>query len=613
MAMARKSTTRAWLLPLLLGLWILPATLHGALIYKNYIIQHDGGRDILCAPYIVKSGDWVVKILKLRGEIARQDFPMFLEIFQMINPEVKDINRIRPGQQIFIPLRVVDTDSLQGQQQGLVTIPFVDLSTRAPSSSSEKTIRYQVQAGDCVSKLVASRFGRFGTHSYREGVRLLERLNPQIKDMNQILVGQVIFLPATDVTAPGEPVLTSAPVAPPAAVRRKMDAAAPGGTPGAMIAPVSEAAAKMSAGLVKEGTFNFPGGQNGEARLDLARTPLLQMPDGEQVLLTQGRPIGSADWAAIENLWKNLRQVSLPAGASMDAIVEAVLDSPEKSPGSTSAVRVEAGGGEFVVRAKWVLKSSDTKTQPIRHICITLIDHPAQRTPTGIVRYMERYGIRIRDILRQKPATAAPALDKRTAKTWAGEAIRVAVAGHRYFIPDLLSAMGYAFTRNATVSFPYAGIEVNAISNLVNTRSGNPLFIDFGDLHGDAFDTIGSTGFNIVQILPTDTPRAAITKLLGALDETYSKHPSFLAADRPKRYNTEIRVPGYLIGDAERNPKILITTRQMAKPLQHLLRRRQIRVILVTPPPRMTLDTRAIGEARVGGRGQSDSAGGPQP
>jgi LysM repeat protein len=203
------------LLAVLVALCLLPGRPHAALVYKNYIIQQDGGRDILCAPYTVKSGDWVSKILRLRGEIARQDFPLFLEIFQLINPQVKDINRIRPGQQIMIPLRIVESGSLQGQQQGLVTIPFVDLSTRmGVRPSGAQAIRYRVKTGDSLSKLVAAQFGRYGTQSYREGVRLLKELNPQVKDMDQIFVGQVIFLPMPGMADPGGPVPVPSPAMP---------------------------------------------------------------------------------------------------------------------------------------------------------------------------------------------------------------------------------------------------------------------------------------------------------------------------------------------------------------------------------------------------------------
>ena len=145
---------------------------------------------------------------------------------------------------------------------------------------------------------------------------------------------------------------------------------------------------------------------------------------------------------------------------------------------------------------------------------------------------------------------------------------------------DLLEAMGYSFTRNVAISFPYAGIEVKAMSNLVTTRSGNPLFIDFGDLFGDAFKAISDTGFNIIQVTAQDDTRTIIDKLMAALDEPMSAQPTFLAAKRPERYNTRIGIPGHLIGN-DTAQRTLITTTQLADPVQRLLIDQRVRIVVV--------------------------------
>ena len=73
-----------------------------SLIYKNYIIRYDRGWDIMCEPYQVRQGDWVLKIFRQKGELAHQDFREFLDIFQRLNPHIRDIDMIRPGQTVDI-------------------------------------------------------------------------------------------------------------------------------------------------------------------------------------------------------------------------------------------------------------------------------------------------------------------------------------------------------------------------------------------------------------------------------------------------------------------------------------------------------------------------------
>ena len=93
-----------------------PLVSHGAFLYKSYIVRQDRGQDILCDPYIVQKDDYVLKIFRQRGEISHADFPEFLRIFRRINPHIPNIDKVLPGQHIFIPLKKLAHNSLQGQE-----------------------------------------------------------------------------------------------------------------------------------------------------------------------------------------------------------------------------------------------------------------------------------------------------------------------------------------------------------------------------------------------------------------------------------------------------------------------------------------------------------------
>jgi hypothetical protein len=183
-------------LPLLALILLLPAPdTHGAMLYKSYVVRYDRGWDILCDPYEVQQGDWVLKIFRQKGEIAHEDFREFLGIFQRLNPQVKDIDRIRPGQVVDIPLKKLPPGALPGQSTGVVTIPFVMISS-PPEMIKKHTRSYTIRRGDTLSQLIAKRFGgRYGNKTYREGLQLFKAANPQIKDINHIYTGQKIYMP----------------------------------------------------------------------------------------------------------------------------------------------------------------------------------------------------------------------------------------------------------------------------------------------------------------------------------------------------------------------------------------------------------------------------------
>ena len=51
------------------------------MLLKDYVVRYDRGWDILCDPYQVQKGDWVLKIFRQKGEIVLEDFREFLSIF----------------------------------------------------------------------------------------------------------------------------------------------------------------------------------------------------------------------------------------------------------------------------------------------------------------------------------------------------------------------------------------------------------------------------------------------------------------------------------------------------------------------------------------------------
>ncbi len=105
-----------------------------------------------------------------------------------------------------------------------------------------------------------------------------------------------------------------------------------------------------------------------------------------------------------------------------------------------------------------------------------------------------------------------------------------------------------------------------------------PLLVDFGDLYGDAIIAIKKTGLEIIQINNKDNAHEVIRKILDALEASYTKYPTFLAAKRPDVYNTSLTIPGYLISNKERH-KILLATAPVNDDVVQFLINKGIKVI----------------------------------
>lgn len=582
-----RKTNFSWLWIALAMLILGPATavFGSSLIYKNYIVRYDRGWDILCEPYVVKENDWVLKIFRQKGEIAHKDFRDFLGIFKRLNPHIKNIDMIRPGQSIDIPLRKLEHGTLPGQATGVVTIPFVTL-TEVTEVIKQHSNRYTVQRGDTVSQLLARKYGRYGSQSYREGVKLFQAANPQVTDLNRIYAGQNLYLPDPTIR---EKAWYSAMYDAQGNLRKTMGSQSrttadqdkpesvplPGSMPAQAPEPprsaLAEAAAFAGGRLQAKGTYFLPRQGGEDFELDLSKHPVMEFDKGPKLVFTPGNKIMGIDKETFNDHWPGMKPVSVDENASTEQYVAAIFDALDEDSQNTEEIAFEKQGVHVAVRAKWVRLESEG-----RRLCITPISAPAERTPESIRRYLEQNGIVLKEIL---PGGAPEGLDGRPERHAVKNVLALTPAGQKDFVKILAKTLGFTYAPNTAITFPYAGIQVEAYANLLATKTGREALVDFGDLYGDAVKAIHSSGLKVVQITAEDNYDAIAQKLFSALSLNFTQHPTLLAAQRPAAYNTAITIYGllYSAGDHQR---ILLTGATLHSAVTDMLSDRGIDVVV---------------------------------
>ena len=545
----------------------------GAFLYKSYRVQIDRGREILCDPYIVQKNDYVLKLLRQKGEIAAEDFPEFLAIFQRINPQIHDINLIRPGQRISIPLRVLRSNEMPGQSSGVVTIPYVTIGS-APEGLKRHTDRYLTQAGDCVSKLIASRFGRYGSDAYRKGVRLFRMLNPAVSDLDLIYAGQVLRLPKSSARDPRW-YAKAAKGAPNPTVDTR---AAPENTPAAARAqtpqsPLKKAAEALGAELLDRGAYFFPRKGREDFRLDLSRIPAMRFPDGRMALLPLVNSSERKALEALDSVVDRVDTVPLSPDWAVVEIVQAVLDATGRARPMDRLV-VSDGGVRMEIHARWITGRTIDDSGAVGRVCIIPIEDCTRRTPGAIARYLEEHDILLREICKtddQKGVRGIIGSQEELIR-------RIDAADRRSFVREVLTEMGCHYSPSVNISFPYAGVQVSAQSNLAAAPGGREFLVDFGDLYGDAIAAIEKAGFSIVRVPPKDRRKIMLT-LLEAADLNYRVDPIFMAADRPGPYNVAVTISGVLV-ETENDSRLLLSAGKLHHRIADFLRSRGVRRIV---------------------------------
>jgi hypothetical protein len=548
----------------------------GAFMYKKYAVKYDKGHDILCEPYVVEKNDWILKVFKRKGEIAYQDFRAFLRIFKRVNPHVKNVNQIRPGQYVLIPLRRIPLDSLPGQSTGTVTIPFVTLS-KFPESASNQLGDYIVNKGDTVSALVSRQFGAYGTVEYLRGINRFRELNPEVVDLNLIYTGQKIILPSRDFKrlqqtagASGRPAPMNDPNAAEAILAKDSSLRY---IEKKTASSMRKAASVLGAKLLDSGVYYFPGRTGSDSELDLSKFPVLVFNDGTRILFRGEKSYDPEVTKSAESFWKNLQFADISPKNSTEKIVSSVMDLL-KIKSDHKALQFNDRGVSVTVKAKWMIDTSPKGTDKTQRLCVTVIDHVQERTPRSIVRYLEQHGIVLREVVRGD-AEPDPSPGGKAFVAIEEKAITLPDDNPKLFVRSFMNAIGYKYTRGVTITFPYAGVQVKAVTDLISTRDGTPVFVDFGDLYGEAVDAILKTGFGIVQILPEDDLLGAVPKLLDAVGASFVHNPTLHAAIRNSKYNTSLTLPGYMVEKFGR-PTVLLTNISLPVEILHFLIEKEI-------------------------------------
>lgn len=566
-----------------------PVPVLGAVLYKSYIIRQDNGGDILCDPYVVRKNDYLFKLLRQRGEIAEKDFLEFIDIFKRLNPHIHDANLIQPGQHIYIPLKKLAQNTLLDQDKGVVTIPFVTISN-VQEVIKKYALTHTVQPGEFISQLIADRFGDYGSLSYEQGIELFKALNPDISDPNKIFPGQTILLP--DPSLRDQPwyaslfdstgsipkdISTTQSMPQPSPPQEKataQEASAQNQTPIGRLAHI------LNGKLTEKGTYYFPRKGESDLKLDLSKSPMVELKDGLRLLFLK-EDLQQKDLSVIGSFWKETDFVPVSAGKSMEDIFDSVFGRMDLI--RSNHVSFSDHGLEVNVQAQWIITRPSDAEGTTRYICVNLIEHPNERTPDAVAGYLEKKGIIVEDIIKKNPPNknAFNTLDEQHA---AEEMIPINPTSPRMFVKNLLVSLGARYTENAKISFPYVGIQVEATTNIVSSSHGSDIVIDFEDLFGDAVRSIEKAGFRVVQIKRDDPLRRIVEKLLSAMEDHYTVDPTFYASKRPADYNTAVTIPGFLLEKKGYIHKTLLAEVPLHEDIVEFLKEQGVNIIMIMAP-----------------------------
>jgi hypothetical protein len=275
--------------------------------YKRYSIFKYKNVDILCEPYIVKKNDWLYKIFRKKGELSK-NFSHFLIIFKKINPTISSIDAILPGSRILIPLKKIGKGDYDQSTPGNVDVPVVEFSTIPEDLNLAPFIKkHKIKKGETVSSLINRGFLKKGGSLSKEGIKALQLANPDIKNINIIYEGAVIYLPDPSIKSQpwfnslisGKATQSKTEIKEKDEKQLKIEAY--------KLVQLKKYSSLIGGTLLSRGKMYFPKKNNSTQVIDLSLTPVIETDDGSKILITSGNNVNDALLKSVQMYWKDLK------------------------------------------------------------------------------------------------------------------------------------------------------------------------------------------------------------------------------------------------------------------------------------------------------------------
>jgi hypothetical protein len=548
----------------------------------------------------VGRGDSLWRILIQEKGLPEKRFHSYLVVIRGLNPQVKDLNVLRVGNAIFIPLRPDEVIGAHSPTTGSAAVP-------QPLPPAGTTVNYRVKAGEHLYQILRR---QLGVRDEKEALRyyaLTKDLNPEKKDWNILLEGETIRLPTvapvqeavgrrgstapeatslaemqpparTAQTAPADPPplapVPAAPAAPPAQVA-SVPAAPPAPAAPAPVAPPVPAPAPvidmeyarrlpavdgmaLLAGVVENlgAQFQRTGEEvvavkNSAVRFDRGRYPVVYNPQIRQrVVIDTGGNIPESLRNQLNNPEVGTPVVSLNPRTSLhDAVNQLLAGLGYQTLSTDRPVVIQEAGVAYEAKGSWIALAPEENNKPQEIFVINLTDQEAA-IPPYLLAQLRSKGLQMRDVVVSSTGStpgAVPANEPNELfaqiKTWPRD--------KKEMVDSLLLAYGVPFGVAEKISVKLGdGLTLEARADRVFEARGNKVALFFQRTEPELKKALQEKqGLRIVEMdISALSSREVIGRLLSELGEqaNYREH-RFPAARGSAQDRLVVTAWGFLV------------------------------------------------------------------
>jgi len=541
----------------------------------------------------VGRGDSLWRILVQEKGLPEKRFRSYLVVIRGLNPQVKNLDVLRVGDSIFIPLR---PDETLGNEAA-------SAKTNAPATNSTTgaTVSYRVKAGEYLYQILRDRLGISDNRQVANYSALVKDLNPERKNWDLLQEGDTILLP----TSGQRRAVTGAEIKSSAQSNGLLEKSSSEKNSGAREAaapvpsidmrdahriparnnlPTLTKVIEAVGGEVQSGGEELVLVHDSTVRINRSSYPVAYNPKLQQrVVLDPENNIPVTLRTRLSDPQVGTPVVSMTDQVSLQEAVSRLLSGLGYQPLPTDrSVVIQDEGIAFEARGSWMVLAPEESRKAQEVYIISLTDSPDE-IPEYLRSQLALKGLHLKDVLIASGAPKAPApkilVVAHRESDESTNQIKIWPRDKTEIVDALLLAHGISFGVAETLSVDLRdGLRMETRSDRVFDLRGQRTAIFFQRTDPEIKKALQEKqGVKTVELeIASLSSREIIGKLLNILGDqmTYREH-RFSAANGSNQERLTLNAWGFLLS----KPSMFITDREIPQPLHRFFFEKGLEIV----------------------------------
>lgn len=375
--------------------------------------------------YTVQPGDVLSAIIRRLPGITEKDIPRYYQMTKELNPGMSNLDRLYTGQKIILPGASPDTPESSPS----------DISAEDDTLLSDESLTrpYQVKRGDSLIRIVHRELNI--KNRTQKTLLLIKSLNPDIKNVNQIYIGQRIRLPeksgvvkiATAHMAASSSPAEEKPVLPRMPSEEKLPVVLPPQEPSvledktlqakdavvlppeARLAVIKKIITQMNGNMITNGNYYLPISRTEQLTVDCSIIPIVELDDRTTIFLDLNNRSSQHLKKIISDHWNNYQLVKIDSRDDIIVMLKKIINNSKAYEiiKAQKPLAVESRP-PLEITVDWIISkkgaaSPQAKTQGLR-----MVHNETPLLPRAVINAARTNSIIITEISPDKGLVAKP-------------------------------------------------------------------------------------------------------------------------------------------------------------------------------------------------------------